>query len=244
MSVSTTPSTASDSNWINWAPKFSAYDVIVQNTNNINDTLIRWPAKVEEQFVNYVRSGGGVYVLHSGNNAFAHWKQYDTLIGLGWRKATAGIAIEIGENGAIIRVPSGEGKNTFHGKRTALVLDKFTDHPINHDFPQQWKAADMELYQYARGPAENVTILSYANDSATHINWPVEWVIKYGKGNVYNSSMGHLWTGDVFPVSYRCIAFQTSLIRAIEWLARRKVTYRLPSNFPTKDSVSLQQLPD
>jgi len=244
VSVSTTPATATDSNWINWSPNFSAYDVIVQNTNNINDKAIRWPEKIEAQLVTYVKNGGGLYILHSGNNAFSHWKKYDTLIGMGWRKADAGIALQIDKDGKIIRIPAGEGKSTYHGKRTDLVLNKFADHPINHDFPKQWKAADMELYQFARGPAENITILSYARDSATDINWPVEWVIKYGKGNVYNSSMGHLWTGDVYPISYRCIAFQTSFIRAMEWLATGKCTYQVPSDFPTKDSVSLRPLPE
>lgn len=139
----------------------------------------------------------------------------------------------------ITRIPSGEGKNTYHGKRTDLVINILNDHPINHGFPRQWKTTDMELYQYARGPAENITVLSYARDSASHINWPFEWVIKYGKGRVYNSSMGHLWKGDTYPDSYRCVGFQTSLIRAIEWLATGKVTYPVPVNFPTKTSISL-----
>lgn len=240
VSVSTAPSTVADTNRVNWAPQFPEYDVVIQNTNNINDTSIKWPPKIEDQFADYVQSGGGVYILHSGNNAFAHWKQYDTIIGLGWRNMNAGIALQIGDNGKIIRINPGEGKSTFHGRRTDLVLNKFTDHPINKNYPMQWKAADMELYQYARGPAVNVTVLSYAKDSATNINWPVEWLVKYGRGNVYNSSMGHLWKGDTYPPAYQCVAFQTSLIRAVEWLATGKVSYPVPRNFPGRDSVSLR----
>jgi len=97
----------------------------------------------------------------------------------------------------------------------------------------------MELYTYARGPAKNITVLSYAFDSATNKNWPVDWVVQYGKGRVYNSSMGHLWKGDIYPVSWRCIGFQTTLIRAVEWLARGKVTYPLPENFPN-DEIRLR----
>jgi type 1 glutamine amidotransferase len=98
----------------------------------------------------------------------------------------------------------------------------------------------MELYRYARGPAENITLLSCAYDSISNKTWPVEWVVNYGKGNVYNSSMGHLWKGETYPNTYRCIGFQTTMIRVAEWLATRKVTYPVPANFPTKDAVSVR----
>jgi len=51
--------------------------------------------------------------------------------------------------------------------------------------------------------------------------------------------MGHLWKGDIFPPAYRCIGFQTTMIRVTEWLATGKVTYPVPKDFPTKDAVSL-----
>lgn len=239
VSVSTMPLPVGDKSWKDWLPDLKVYDVVIQNTNNINDTSVRWPPAMEKQLESYVRSGGGLYILHSGNNAFAHWPQYDTMIGLGWRKAEAGIALQISDDAGIIKIPPGEGRSTFHGKRSDLLVSRFVKHPINKGFPAQWKVADTELYQYARGPAQNVTVLSYAADSASHIKWPFEWVIQYGKGRVYNSSMGHLWKGDIYPAGYRCVAFQTTLIRALQWLAKRKVTYAIPINFPTKENVSL-----
>lgn len=114
---------------------------------------------------------------------------------------------------------------------------------INKNFPKAWKTPDMELYKYARGPAKNLTVLSYANEKATNINWPVEWIISYGKGRVYNSSMGHLWTGETYPLSYQCIGFQTTLIRATEWLATGKTSYPLPKRFPLSSEVSLRKTP-
>jgi type 1 glutamine amidotransferase len=240
VSVSTMPLPVGDKSWQDWFPDLSAYDAIIQNTNNISDTTVRWPPAMEKQLASYVRTGGGLYILHSGNNAFPHWRQYDTIIGLGWRKAYAGDALEIDDNNKITRIPSGEGKSTFHGKRTDLLVNKFIDHPINHGFPKQWKVADTELYQYARGPAQQLTVLSYASDTATQIKWPFEWVVKYGKGRVYNSSMGHLWKGDTYPNGYRCIAFQTTLIRAVQWVATGKVTYPVPANFPTSEAISLK----
>jgi hypothetical protein len=52
--------------------------------------------------------------------------------------------------------------------------------------------------------------------------------------------MGHLWKGETYPDAYRCIGFQTTMIRAAEWFATGKVSYKMPENFPTKDSISLK----
>jgi glutathione peroxidase len=99
----------------------------------------------------------------------------------------------------------------------------------------------LEVYVYARGPAQNLTVLSYAYDKTTQKYWPIEWVVQYGKGRVYNSTFGHLWSGEVYPDSMRCVGFQTSLIRAIEWLATGNVTWPVPSDFPTEEQISLKE---
>lgn len=223
-----------------WLPDFKKYGVVIQNTNNINNTWWKWPRKAEIELEEYVKKGGGLYVLHSGNNAFPHWKEYDKMIGLGWRADSVGYALEIGPDKNIIRYPPGEGNNTGHGNRFNAVIQILNRHPINKGYPDQWETANTEVYNFPRGPAENLTILSYAYDSSsTHKMWPVEWVVTYGKGHVYTSSMGHLWKGETYPPAYRCIGFQTTMIRAAEWLATGKVTYTIPGNFPKKDSPSL-----
>jgi len=196
---------------------------------------------VEQRLEAYVRGGGGLYVLHSANNAFASWLQYDTIIGLGWRPRQTGYALQLDSADHITRIPPGQGEGTNHGQRFDAVIHIVNRHPINQGYPQRWRTASMELYRYARGPAENITVLSAATDSVTHRIFPVEWVVQYGKGRVYASSMGHLWKGDVYPVSYRCIGFQTTLIRATEWLATGKVTYPVPADFPTKEAIHLRQ---
>jgi type 1 glutamine amidotransferase len=237
--VSTIPSDSIERT--TWKPEFKKYDVVIQNTNNIHNPRMRWPAQAEQDLEKYVRNGGGLYILHSGNNAFPHWSEYDKMIGLGWRPNTVGYALEIDSNKNILRIPPGEGKGTGHGNRFNAIIHILNRHPINKDYPDQWKTANTEVYNFPRGPAENLTVLSYAYDStATHRMWPVEWVVAYGKGHVYNSSMGHLWKGEIYPPAYRCIGYQTTVIRAVEWLATGKVTYPVPDNFPTKDSLSLK----
>lgn len=239
VAVSTSPSEPGDSAWKLWKPDFNKYDVVMLNCNNIQNKKIRWPKSVEKHLEKYVAKGGGLYILHSANNAFADWPEYNKMIGLGWRGINEGVALQVEENGTIKRIPVGEGKSTYHGPRHDTVIKILNNHPINKGFPRAWLTPDMELYKFARGPAENLTVLSYAKDPDTNINWPVEWVVAYGKGRVYNSSMGHLWKGETFPVGYRCIGFQTTLIRAAEWLATGKTTYKLPANFPSENKMSL-----
>jgi type 1 glutamine amidotransferase len=236
--VSTIP--ADSIEWAMWTPGFKKYAVVIQNTNNIQNPQLKWPAEAERELERYVKGGGGLYILHSGNNAFPHWAAYDKMIGLGWRPGSMGYALEIDSNKNIVRYPPGKGQQTGHGKRFNANIQILNRHPINKNYPDQWQTANTEVYNFPRGMAENLTVLSYAYDSSsTHKMWPVEWVVTYGKGRVYNSSMGHLWKGETYPPAYRCIGFQTTMIRAAEWLATGKVTYPVPDNFPTKDLLSL-----
>jgi len=238
--VSTIP--ADSVAWATWLPQFDDYKVIIQNTNNIHNTALRWPLEAERALEEYVKKGGGLYILHSANNAFPHWKEYDKMIGLGWRQVNSGFALEIDAEKNITRHAPGEGKGTSHGDRFNALIHVMNRHPINQGYPEAWQTVNTEVYSYPRGPAENITILSYAYDSTdTHQNWPVEWVVDYGKGRVYNSSLGHLWHGEKFPPSYQCVGYQTTVIRAAEWLATKKVNYPLPENFPTMDSPSLNK---
>lgn len=240
VNVSTSPSVPDDKNWELWDPKFKKYDVVIMNCNNYQKKDIKWPLKIEKKLENYVNSGGGLYILHSANNSFPDWEEYNLMIGLGWREPEKGISIQVTSNEKIKEIPVGEGKATYHGPRNDELIYKLNNHPINRGFPMVWKTPDLELYKYVRGPAKNLTVLSYAKEIKTNINWPVEWVVSYGKGNIYNSSMGHLWKGETYPVGFRCVGFQTILIRATEWLATGKVIYKVPENFPTEFDVSLE----
>ena len=70
VSVSTAPGTANEDSGASWDHDITSYDVIIQNINNIQNVNFQWPRRVEEKLEKYVSSGGGLYVLHSGNNAF------------------------------------------------------------------------------------------------------------------------------------------------------------------------------
>lgn len=238
--VSTAPPAKDAPGWDTWRPKFGDYDAVIQHYNDINGGA-PWPAEVRDAFARYVRDGGGVYVWHSGNNAFPDWPEYNKIIGLGWRKKDQGEALQVGDDGSITRIPSGEGNNTSHGPRFDALVVRRGDHPIHQGLPRRWKAADIEVYNCPRGAAENVEVLSYANDVVrTKLNWPIEWTVAYGAGRVYTSTLGHVWKGDVQPVTVRDAAVQTLLVRALQWLARRPVDFPVPADFPTESATSVR----
>src|SRR5690554_747739 len=233
------------SGWMLWNPDFESYDVVIQNTNNINKPELKWPKHAQEKLQEFVEKGGGLYILHSANNAFPEWDEYNKMIGLGWRSADTGVALELDSQMNLVRHERGEGKGTNHGDRFDALIQVIKRHPINEGYPAAWKTVNTEVYSYPRGYVENLTVLSSAYDSTdTKKVWPVEWVISYGKGRVYNSSMGHLWHGETYPESYRCVGFQTTVIRATEWLATGKVTFPLPPDFPDRDNSSLRPVED
>jgi uncharacterized protein len=237
--VCTAPSTQTSSDWQSWRPQFSDYDVVVQNCNSLGGRP-SWPRAVQRDLERFVGAGGGLYILHSGNNSFPRWKEYNRMIGLGWRNKKFGWGISIDTDGSTIRIPPGQGRKTSHGKRIDALLTRLGEHPIHKDIPKQWQAADLEVYSYARGPAENLSVLSYAKEPVTGLNFPIEWVVEYDKGKVYNSTFGHVWENDTNPPGMRCVAFQTLLIRAVQWLGGKGVTWPVPDTFPDDKNIQLQ----
>lgn len=240
VSVSTSPPNKTAPGWDKWRPKFQDYDVVIQNTNDIGGGP-SWPKEVQKSFEEYVHGGGGVFIFHSANNAFPNWPAYNDIIGLGWRNKNQGVALTIeNKDQKVETIPVGEGGNTGHGPRIDAVLTRIGNHPIHQGFPKRWKTPGLEVYFFARGPAKNMEVLSYAFDPQTKKNWPIEWVVSYGKGRVYNSTFGHVWKNDVQPASMRCAGMQTVLLRALQWLAHREITFPVPSDFPTENKLSVR----
>ena len=239
ISVSTAPPTADAPGWDQWRPKFQNYDVVIQTCNDIKQGP-SWPAEVQTAFVKFVQDGGGVYIFHSAQNAFAHWPAYNDIIALGWRGKDYGTALAISPSEEIVRIPPGEGTGTGHAPRGEVQVHLLGTHPIHEGMPREWKTPGLEVYHHARGPAQNVEVISYGRDPQGGENWPIEWTVTYGKGRVYIATFGHVWKGDFEPESMRCAGVQTCMVRALQWLAQRPVTYPVPKDFPTADSLSIR----
>jgi len=249
--VSTAPQDTGSTAWSAWRPRFADYDVVIQTCNengtngNLQGLKVKpdWPEAVKKDFADYVRQGGGVYIYHSAENAFVGWKEYEQMVGLSWRDADYGTTIRVGDSGELVRIPAGEGRGTGHGNRSDVLVTRLGDDPIHAGMPRAWMSPDMEVYYYARGPAEGVHVLAYARDTDPKLGllWPVEWTTTYGKGRVYISTYGHVWPGDVLPPGLRDAAVQTIVPRALEWLARRPAKYPVPADFPGTSKVSVRE---
>jgi uncharacterized protein len=247
VSVSTAPKVATASAWEAWKPDFKQYEVVLMNYNSGDATgSLNWPADKRALLEEFVNGGGGLYVLHAANNSFPDWPEYNKMIATGWRKTDFGSAIQVGTDLKVSLIPPGTGIGTTHGNRADAAIHILERHPINKGYPNSYLSSTLEIYEYARGPAANFKVLSYAYDGPasgnSKINWPIELLIEYGKGLVYNATPGHVWAGDTKPNAVLDISFQTTLLRATEWLARREILYPVPAVFNTETKVVFRDL--
>ncbi len=229
--------------WDQWRPKFADYDVVVDNYNGPE-----WPTAVKDDFVDFVRNGGGVIVLHAANNCFPDWDEFNQMLGLGWRKTHQGIRVAIDPvTDETLRQPVGDGQNSGHGsKHPFVVTTRSIEHPIMKGLPVEWMHGKDELYHAMRGPAKGVEVLATAFSDAkqrgTGLHEPVVWATHFGKGRVVTNTMGHYWVGGDGPTmrhSLHCVGFQTVLARSCQWAAGRDVTIDVPDEFPLVDEVSI-----
>ncbi len=243
--ISTSPDgKASTEEWARWQPAFSRYQVVVDNFNggyNTN-TGVHWPRALEQSLENYVTNGGGLVNIHAANNSFPHWPAYNEMIGLGWRDKNFGPSLVIDEHGKVVEIPAGQGRAPGHGPAhdfQMTVLDP--DHPITKGMPTKWMHPLEQLTHGQHGPARNMHILTYAWSKDVNENEPMDWVIPYGKGRVYTTMLGHLWKNGP-DTTMRCVGFQTLLIRGTEWAATGRVTYSIPSDFPTATEIRTREI--
>jgi hypothetical protein len=245
--VSTAPRTATASAWEAWKPEFRRYEVVMMNYNSGDASgSLNWPADKRALLEDFVKGGGGLYVLHAANNSFPDWPEYNKMIATGWRKSAFGSAIRVENDLKLTLIPPGTGPGTGHGNRADAPIRIRQRHPINKGYPDAYLASTLEIYQYARGPAADCEVLSYAYDGPasgdSKLNWPIEILVDYGKGQVYNATPGHVWAGETLPNAVRDVSFQTTLLRATEWLARREILYPVPAVFNTETKVAFRDL--
>ncbi len=181
----------------------AGYDVIVLNYNGP-----RWGAAADANFLEAVRNGKGVSVIHAANNAFSGWADYDRIIGIGWRQ--------------------GAGHGAYHEFDVNYVV---TDHPITRGLPDM-KAHPDELYhRLTVTPDEPMTILATAfsdkSTGGTGAAEPMALVKTFGQGRVFHTPLGHDLRAMQDP------QFMLLAARGTEWAATGKVTVTsIPSVVP------------
>jgi len=219
-------------------PEWGKYQVVVSNYDAPDD---RWPDSVKASFEQYIRGGGGLVSVHAADNAFANWKEYNLMIGVGgWRGRNEKSGPHFYyENGNLVPDPA-PGFAGSHGARLAFkVVNRVTDHPITSGLPKEWMHVGDELYANLRGPGENMTVLATAfSDPAnrgTGHDEPILMVISYGKGRIFHTVIGH----DLAALN--CVGFITTYQRGTEWAATGKVTQKVPRDFPSADTTSMRR---
>jgi len=203
-----------------WKPNLFKYQVLVNNFNGGHlDNGTRWPQPVEKQMEAYVKSGGGLVVWHAANNAFLHWAAYNDMIGLGWRNPDFGPGLAISDNGTVVTIPKGTGMGPGHPQRgdfEVYVLDH--NHPITRGLPEHWLQPMEQLTHGQHGPAQGLTILTYAHSPVSGKNEPMDWVNHYGRGRVYVTMLGHTWKNEPNP-NLESPEFRKLVSQGIRWAA-------------------------
>ena len=223
--VATTPDKkAPKAEWEKFHPQFSRYGAVFLNYYGQP-----WPAEVNKSFEQYVGGGGGLVFYHAAAASFPNWKEFNDMMGMGWRKADQGMRLTVDDNGKEVRTPVGEGPGSGHGPRYPYeIVLRDTRHPVTKGLPAKFMHVKDELWQGMRGPLKGIHILAtaFADEKfkGTGTNEPLVWTVPYGKGRVFVTVLGHDVAAATAPSSAVFIA------RGLEWAATGKVTLPAPKN--------------
>lgn len=252
VTVATTPpkGTTPNQDMSSFAPRFSDYQAVVLDYEGFE-----FAPPVKQAFVEYVRNGGGLVVLHAADNAFPGWPEYNEMIGVGgWGGFTPGYSSRTEAAGPKLRWRDGgmvidsvtAGTAQHPSPHDFLITNRAPEHPIMKGLPPAWLHANDELYSNLRGPARNVTILGTAMaptsmPNGTGEHEPVIMAIGYGKGRVFHDTLGHVGATQKAPIlAMHSVDYIVLLQRGTEWAATGSVTIPVPADFPTAERTSIR----
>lgn len=177
----------------------SAYQLLFVDYNGPD-----WDAASRENFIDAVRQGTGVCILHAANNAFDGWKEFEEICALCWREGT--------------------GHGAYH-RFDVTITDP--GHPITKGLPPVITDHPDELYHNLvhmhDAPYEVIaTAFSSEDSGGTGGDQPVLVVKTYGEGRVFHCILGHVWEGGVMD-TFESPDFQQILLRGCEWAATGEV---------------------
>jgi type 1 glutamine amidotransferase len=181
---------------------FDSYDVLLSNWNTFGSGGTKeWPAATREAFLQFVRSGKGLVVVHAGGSSFPDWQEYQDLIGGTWG--------------------AGTGHGPVHEFQVRITQP---DHPITRGL-SSFKITDELWHRMATRTNKVVlaTAFSARDRGGSGADEPVAFITRFGQGRCFNLVLGH----DVKAME--ADGFQTLLVRGTEWAARGTVTVPNPS---------------
>ena len=181
----------------------------------------RWGEPAETRFVDAVRGGTGVVVVHAANNAFPGWTEYEQIVGHLWREGT--------------------GHGRLHPFDVELI-DR--DHPITQGMRDIEAHLD-ELYHdlvNVQGTSHRVLAVAHSSKESggTGEREPMIMVGQFGAGRVFHTALGHVWRGNKLSrETVRDARFQDLVQRGTEWAATGAVTSQVsaPNTLSEKEQA-------
>jgi len=222
--ATTPPKKASKEDWAKFKPDFGKCDVVL-----LNYFGELWPDDVNVAFEKFVNGGGGLVFYHAAVASFPEWKEFNDMMGMGWRKPDQGLRLTLDANGSEVRTPAGQGPGSGHGPAHPFEIAlRDSEHPVTAGLPAKFMHVKDELYQGMRGPLGNMHVLAtgFADTQfkGTGANEPLVWTVTYGKGRVLVSLLGHDPAATTAPSS------AVLLCRGLQWAATGKVSLPAPKD--------------
>ena len=194
--------TDSPSSKLSDAKGLAGYQVVVIDYNGD-----RWGEPAETNFLNAVKNGAGVVIIHATNNSFVGWTEWEKMIALLWINGTTG-----------------------HGKFHPFDVNYVDREPRITKGLSDMKAHPDELYH----PLVNsqnakfhllASAMSSKESGGTGKVGPMALELEHGKGRVLHTPLGHVWTNSFdSKVSVVDPQFRVLLCRGTEWAGTGKVT--------------------
>lgn len=197
---------------ITYKPKQDLPSVAEQHAAGKLDLIVldyngpRWGETAEAAFLQAVRAGCGVTVIHAADNAFPGWNEYEIMVGLLWRKGT--------------------GHGRYH-PFDVVVVDH--NHPITHGMSDLRMHPD-ELYhrlKHKAGAQYQVLMSAFSDPKTggTNRHEPMVTASTFGKGRVFHTPLGHVWKNNVpSHATWHDPQLRMLVARGSEWAASGAVT--------------------
>ena len=187
-----------ETNVVAMAPaSIAPYDVLLSNFNTFGKKTPGpvWNADMRAAFVDFIRQGKGLVVVHSGSSVFYDWPEFQQLAGTSW------------------------GEHTHHGKQhTNEIHIVSTPHPITRGvkdfstFDEFWQTTDL-----APGTTVLATVAPRKEFGGSGQPEPMALVTHLGAGRGFTLLLGHS-TGGMDSAGFKIL-----LQRGTEWAATGKI---------------------
>jgi hypothetical protein len=186
------------------ANNLDPYDLIVVDYNDLGDPK-RWGAAAEKNFEARIRLGAGLVTVHSANNAFPGWAQYERITCLSFREGKSG-----------------------HDPFGPFELQVPGTNVISGNFPKKVEVTD-ELYYSLVPSGTRYATLAWAESPTTKKAEPLVITSEYGIARTANIALGHVWAWQPqTKYSVTSPFFRILLARTCEWAGANGCTIAQP----------------